>query len=59
MEGMMLRSRSRYEDLGENPSHYFLNLEKRNYTSKVFHKLVKTGGKEITSTTDILKCQTD
>ena len=59
IEGMMLRSRSRYEDLGEKPTRYFLNLEKRNYTSKVIHKLVNTEGEEFTSTADILKCQTD
>ena len=50
IEGMMLRSRSRYEDLGEKPTRYFLNLEKRNYTSKVIHKLVNTEGEEFTST---------
>ena len=40
IEGVMLRSRSRYEDLGEKPTRYFFNLEKRNYTSKVIHKLI-------------------
>ena len=44
IEGTMLRSRSRYEDLGEKPTQYFFNLEKRNYTSKVIHKLVNTEG---------------
>ena len=38
IEEMMLRSRSRYEDLGEKPTRYFFNLEKRNYTSRVIHK---------------------
>ena len=59
IEGMMLRSRSRYEDLGEKPTQYFFNLEKRNYTSKVIHKLVNTEGEEFTNTADILKCQTN
>ena len=58
IEGMMLRSRSRYEDLGEKPTQYFLNLEKRNYTSKVIHKLVNEDGEEFTKTPDILNCQT-
>ena len=44
IEGMMLRSRSRYEDLGEKPTQYFFNLEKRNYTSKAIHKLVNEDG---------------
>ena len=57
-EGMMLRSRSRYEDLGEKPTQYFFNLEKRNYTSKVIHKLVNEDGEEFTKTPDILNCQT-
>lgn len=59
IEGMMLRSRSRYEDLGEKPTRYFFNLEKRNYTSKVIHKLVNAEGEEFTNTADILKCQTN
>ena len=57
IEGMMLRSRSRYEELGEKPTHYFFNLEKRNYTSKVIQKLINTEGEEFTNTADILKCQ--
>ena len=40
IEGMMLRSRSRCEDLGGKPTQYFFNLEKRNNTSKVIHRLV-------------------
>ena len=36
----------------------FFNLEKRNYTSKVIHKLVYTEGEEFTNTADILKYQT-
>ena len=59
IEGIRLRSRSRYEDLGEKPTQYFFNLEKRNYTSKVIHKLVNTEGEEFTNTADILKCQTN
>ena len=48
IEGVLLRSRSRYEDLGEKPSNYFFNLKKRNLTSKVIHKLVNEEGKEVT-----------
>ena len=42
IQEMMLRSRSRYEDLGKKPTRFFLS-RKRNYTSKVIHKLVKGG----------------
>ena len=59
IEGMMLRSRSRYEDLGEKPTRYFFNLEKRNYTSKVIQKLINAEGEEVTNTADILKYQSD
>ena len=54
----MLGSRSRYEDFGENTTHYFFNLGKRNYTSKVIHKLVNDNGEEFTKRADILNCQT-
>ena len=40
IEGTILRSRCRYEDLGEKPSSYFLKLENRNYTDKVMSKLI-------------------
>ena len=59
IEEVMLRSRSRYEDLGEKPTRYLFNLEKRNYTSKVIHKLIDEDGDEFTETPDILKCQTN
>ena len=37
----MLRSRSRYQDLGEKPSKYFFNLENRNYANKVMTKIIE------------------
>ena len=59
IEGIMLRSRSRYENLGEKPTQYLFNMEKRNYVSKVINKLVNEEGEEFRDTSDILKCQTD
>ena len=38
IEGVMMRSRCRYEELGEKPTSYFLNLEKLNFTNKVITK---------------------
>ena len=38
IEGVMLRSRTRYQDLGEKPTKYFLGLENRQYTNKVIVK---------------------
>ena len=59
IEGVMLRSQSRYEDLGEKPSNYFFNLENRNYNNKVMNKLVNEKGEEFLETKDILGCQKD
>ena len=53
----MLRSRCRYEDLGEKPSGYFLNLEKRNFTNKVITKILEENGQECLSTDEILNSQ--
>ena len=57
LEGVMLRSRCRYEDLGEKPTSYFLNLEKRSFTNKVITKIIDDN-KEYTSTEEILNSQT-
>ena len=57
IEGVMLRSRCRYEDLGEKPSGYFLNLEKRNFTNKVITKIIEENGQECLSTDEILNSQ--
>ena len=53
----MLRSRCRYEDLGEKPSGYFLKLEKRNFTNKVITKIIEENGQECLSTDKILNSQ--
>ena len=53
----MLRYRCRYEDLGEKPTSYFLNLEKRNFTNKVITKII-VDDKEYTSPEEILNSQT-
>ena len=53
-EGVMLRSQSQFEDLGEKPSKYFFNLETRNYNSKVINKLINEKGEEFYETKKIL-----
>ena len=50
----MIRSRCRYEDLGEKPSSYFFNLEKRNFTNKIITKLIENDGQECLTTEEIL-----
>ena len=57
IEGVMLRSRVRYEDLGEKPTKYFLNLENRQFTNKVMNKIIEENGNEFTDTQDILNSQ--
>ena len=57
IEGVMLRSRSRYQDLGEKPSKYIFNLEIRNYANKAMTKIIENDGIEHTETNEILKCQ--
>ena len=56
IEGVMLRSKCRYMDLGEEPTNYFFNLENRNYTSKVINKLIYNDI-EYTKTNEVLNCQ--
>ena len=54
--GIMLRLKCRYMDLGEKPTNYLFNLENRNYTSKVIHKLIYDDI-EYTKTNEVLNCQ--
>ena len=56
IEGVMLRSKYRYIDLGEKPTNYFFSLEIRNYTSKVISKLLDEDI-EYAKTKDVLNCQ--
>ena len=57
IETVMIRSRCRYEGLGEKPSSYFLNFEKRNFTNKVITKIIEDNGQESLSTEEILNSQ--
>lgn len=57
IEGVMLRSRCRYEELGEKPTSYFFNLEKRNFTNKVITKIIAEDGQECIKSDEILETQ--
>ena len=57
IEGVMLRSKCRYEDLGEEPTKYFLSLENRNYQDKVIQHLIDEKGEEVNKTKDISEVQ--
>ena len=53
--GSMLRSKARWIEQGEKNTKYFLNLEKRNYNSKVITKLKLEDGTEIKDPKEILQ----
>ena len=55
MEGVLLRSRSRWVAEGEKVTKYFCNLEKRNYVNKTFYRLKRTDGSEIDNQSDIIE----
>ena len=57
VQGVMLRSRVRYEELGEKPTKYFFNFENRQFTNKVMNKIIEENGDEYTNTKDVLNCQ--
>ena len=55
MEGVLLRSRTRWIADGEKITNYFCGLEKRNYISKQMTKLTLNNGEEIYESKDIIK----
>jgi exonuclease III len=54
IEGVLLRSKARWVSEGEKVSHYFCNLEKRHFVSKMMTKIVDNG-KEISDSKQILE----
>ena len=55
--GAIMRSRATYETLGERPSKYFLNLEKRNFSKKTIYRLQLKSGVVISDPECILREQ--
>ncbi len=41
MEGVLVRSKTRWMEDGEKPSKYFLNMEKRNFVNKTINNIVR------------------
>ena len=56
VNGLILRSKARWVEGGEKNTKYFSNLEKRNYESKIIHKL-NVNQTTVTDTKDILEEQ--
>ncbi|KAK3094416.1 hypothetical protein FSP39_001524 [Pinctada imbricata] len=55
LEGLLIRTRSRWIEDGEKPTKYFCGLEKRNFINKTVTRIVKDDSKEITEQSEILK----
>ena len=55
LEGLLIRTRSRWIEDGEKPTKYFCSLEKRNFINKTVTRIVKDDGNEVTEQSEILK----
>ena len=55
MDGVMVRSRTRWMEYGEKPSKYLLNLEKRNCNNRIISRIIKGDGTDLTTSRDIIK----
>ena len=54
MDGVLIRSKTRWIEHGEKPSKYFLNMEKRNCVNKTMSCVIKDDSTELKSSKDIL-----
>ena len=52
----MFRARANWSQMGEHPTKYFLNLEKRNYVNKRISQLEDNDGQMVTSTALFVQC---
>jgi len=55
LKGNLLRSKAKWVMEGEKPSHYFCNLESRNFTNKIIPNVQKENGDIISDQKEILK----
>ena len=55
IEGILVRSRANWINEGEKPTHYFCNLENRNFVNKTISFLEKPNGEIIENQAEILK----
>lgn len=54
IRGSLIRSKAKWVHEGEKPTSYFLNLENRNFTSKIIPNIQKENGEFITDQVEIL-----
>ena len=57
IEGIIIRSKAKWNLEGERNSRYFCNLEKQHYQEKIISKLIDSNGQEIKETNKILNEQ--
>ena len=55
VQGAMLRARAKWENHGDKPTKYFLNLEKHNYNKKCIYRLKAKHDKMISGRENVLK----
>lgn len=55
LEGMIVRSRAKWQAEGERPSRYFLHLENRHCTNKAITSIKKENGQTITEQKEMLQ----
>ena len=54
MQGFLVRSRAKFINDSKNPTNFFCNLEKNNYTSNIAPKLETNNGEIVTDQHEIL-----
>jgi hypothetical protein len=59
IDGMIVRSRAKWTELGEKSTKYFCNLENKNFVNKNMQELKTENGKIIVEQKEILKRQRD
>ena len=55
IEGLIIRSRARWHEIGEKTSSYFLNLEKRHFTPQLMKQLINDRGDTVVGSQAILQ----
>ena len=54
MEGVLIRSKTRWMEQGKKPSKYFLNMEKRNCVNRSISRVVTDNNSVLTSSCSVL-----
>ena len=55
MDGVLIRSKTRWMEYGEKPSRYFLNMEKRSFVNKTISHVISEDNMDLKSSRNILE----